>query len=63
MSALSERVFAYFQPCLCDTCQRARALAAFADGPVADTAETVAPQAGIVGAEPDGNDGHTVTHV
>jgi hypothetical protein len=37
-------------------------LAAFADGPVADTAEPVAAEAGRPIPEPDRDDTHTVGH-
>jgi hypothetical protein len=39
-----------------------RSLAAFADGPVADHPEPVAAEAGIVVAQPDGDDLDTVRH-
>ena len=39
-----------------------RPLAAFADGPVADTAEPVAAEAGRPIPEPDRDDTHTMGH-
>jgi hypothetical protein len=52
----------YLEACQCDSCKCIRSFAALADGAVADHLEPVAAEAGIVGAQPDGDDLDTMAH-